>query len=153
VNDTLSRSALAKLTGVSPDTIRHYERKGVLPAPPRTANGYRRYPADAVQRVRLVQRALTIGFTLDELQRVLRQREKGGAPCREVRAIVAARFAELQERVKDLTALRDELAQVLDDWDDRLKATPAGRQARLLDALSGNMQLVSLGRARRSRLR
>ena len=150
---TLSRSALAKLTGVSPDTIRHYERKGVLPAPPRTAGGYRCYPPDAVERVRLVQRALTMGFTLDELQRVLRHREKGGAPCRDVRALVAARFAELQERVEELTALRDELQQVLDDWDHRLKDTPAGRQAGLLDALSGNMRLVTLGRSRQSRRR
>ena len=95
MSDTLTRTALARLTNVSPDTLRHYERKGVLPSPPRSDNGYRRYPLSAVTRVQLVQRALTVGFTLDELARVLKERESGGAPCRKVRALVASRLADL----------------------------------------------------------
>ena len=54
---------LAELAGVSTDTLRHYERKGVLARPLRTANDYRQYPATALQRVRLVRRALSVGFT------------------------------------------------------------------------------------------
>ena len=58
MSDTLTRTVLARLTNVSPDTLRHYERKGVLPAPPRSDNGYRRYPTSAIGRVQLIQREL-----------------------------------------------------------------------------------------------
>ena len=82
---TLSAGQLARLSFVSTDSLRHYERVGVLPKPRRTPAGYRQYPPEAVARVRMIRRALALGFTLRELARVLRVREKGGAPCREVR--------------------------------------------------------------------
>jgi DNA-binding transcriptional MerR regulator len=65
---------------VSPDTLRHYEQKGLLAKAPRSANGYREYPADAGIRVRLVRRAVALGFTLDEVARILAVRDRG-APC------------------------------------------------------------------------
>ena len=133
--DTLTRTALARLTGVSPDTLRHYERKGVLPPPPRTTNGYRRYPQSAIARVQLVRRALVVGFTLDELAQVLREREAGGAPCRKVQALVASRFAALEARLAMLTGLRDELRDLLAEWQTRLERAPSGQQVRLLDGL------------------
>ncbi|MBI4485238.1 MAG: MerR family transcriptional regulator [Acidobacteria bacterium] len=126
---------MARLTGVSTDTLRHYERKRVLSPPERLANGYRRYPAEAVNRVRLVQRSLRVGFTLDELARVLAERQRGGAPCRSVRALVSTRLGELEKRLRDLTALRGELRALLRDWDRRLARTPGGTQARLLESL------------------
>jgi DNA-binding transcriptional MerR regulator len=138
---TLSRSALARLTGVSPDTLRHYERKGVLAEPPRTDNGYRRYPASAVSSVQLVTRALAMGFTLNELARVMRERDTGGTPCRKVRTLVADRLAGLEERLEYLMTLRDELRGVLEEWDQRLASTPPGRQARLLELLDGKPAL------------
>jgi DNA-binding transcriptional MerR regulator len=61
--------ALARAAGVSTDTLRHYERKGVLGAPRRSANGYREYPPESLERVRLIRRALCFGLTLDELAR------------------------------------------------------------------------------------
>ena len=134
---TLSPSEVARLTGVSTDTLRHYERKRVLPRPTRSPNGYRHYPADAVTRVRLVQRALRVGFSLDELARVLSERERGDVPCRSVRALVAERLADLEVRLRDLATLRGEMRQLLREWDDRLAATPVGKQARLLDLLAG----------------
>jgi DNA-binding transcriptional MerR regulator len=84
---------MAQLTGLSTDTLRRFERKGLL-VPGRSSNGYREYSPEAVQRIRLVQRALSVGFTLDELARVVRIRERGGAPCREVRALAAANEIE-----------------------------------------------------------
>src|SRR2546421_4314718 len=63
---------LARASGVSTDTLRHYERKGVLPKPRRSPNGYREYASESLARVLLVRRALAFGFTLDELARVLR---------------------------------------------------------------------------------
>jgi hypothetical protein len=80
---------LAKITGVSTDTLRHYERIGVLARPPRTSGGYRQYPVEAADRVRLVRRAMAIGFSLDELARILHMRDHGGAPCRQVHALAS----------------------------------------------------------------
>jgi DNA-binding transcriptional MerR regulator len=132
----LSPSALARLTGVSTDTLRHYERKRVLGIPARSQGGYRRYSPDAVAQVRLVRRALAIGFTLKDLAAVLSERDRGSAPCRRVRALVAERLAELETRLRDLTELRDELRALLREWDRGLARIPVGAQARLLDVLA-----------------
>lgn len=126
---------LARLTGLSTDTLRHYERKGLLSAR-RSSNGYRKYPPEAVDRVRLVQRALSVGFTLDELARVLRVREQGGAPCREVRELAAAKLESMEEQLHDLIALRDQLAALLTSWDAQLARTPKGKKAWLLEGWS-----------------
>jgi DNA-binding transcriptional MerR regulator len=75
---------LARAARVSPDTIRHYERIGILPRASRTDSGYRVYPASAVERVLAVRRAPRIGFTLAQLADVLKARDAGGAPCRRV---------------------------------------------------------------------
>ncbi|HEY0172366.1 MAG TPA: heavy metal-responsive transcriptional regulator, partial [Pyrinomonadaceae bacterium] len=111
---------LARAVGVSTDTLRHYERKGVLGRPRRSANGYREYPPGALARVLLVRRALAFGFTLDELARVLRTRERGGAPCREVRALASGKLAEVEARLAGLLELRDELRAIINEWDSRL---------------------------------
>jgi DNA-binding transcriptional MerR regulator len=86
---------VARATGVSTDTLRHYERQGPLPGVTRTSAGYRRYSATAVQRVQLIQRALVVGFSLADLRRVLAARDKAGAPCASVREL--ARTLELNE--------------------------------------------------------
>jgi len=72
---------LAKLVGISTDTLRLYERKGLLRSPMRTDNGYRCYSPDCIVRLRLIRAALSIGFTLDELAKILKIRDAGGAPC------------------------------------------------------------------------
>ena len=131
---------LARKSGVSTDTLRHYERKGVLPKPRRSTNGYREYPPEALARVLLVRRALSFGFTLDELARVLGARERGGAPCREVRALAASKLAGIEARLKELATLRDELRATLDEWDSRLLKTAKGARAALLESFSSLRQ-------------
>jgi DNA-binding transcriptional MerR regulator len=128
-------SQVALAAGVSADTLRFYERKGVLPPPARSPAGYRVYSPSAVERVRVVRRAMAVGFTLDELARVLRARDKGGVPCREVRAIAARKLEEIEERLRALRAVKRDLKGALEDWDARLARTPSGQQARLLDTL------------------
>jgi DNA-binding transcriptional MerR regulator len=123
------------LLGVSSDTLRHYERLGILSRAPRAANGYRLYPPDAARRVRLVQSALDVGFNLRELARVLRVRDAGGAPCREVRELAARKLRETEVRLEQLVLFRRELQRLLKQWDRRLENTPRGRQAGLLEAL------------------
>jgi DNA-binding transcriptional MerR regulator len=136
VPDGLLAGELARLTGVSTDTLRYYERKGVLPKPHRMSNGYRKYPPNSVERVRLIRRALSVGFTLDELTQVLKARDHGQAPCREVRALAAEKLDELESRLAEMVALRDELRATLVDWDRRLIGKNAGERAGLLDALN-----------------
>lgn len=132
----LSIGELAREAGVSADTIRHYERKGVIARPERAANGYRCYPPASLSRLHLVRRALAVGFTLHELARVFRMRDGGGIPCAEVRALAAAKLSEIEVRLDELVALRDELRATLSDWDAQLERTPAGRRAGLLESLS-----------------
>ena len=134
----LSSGELADLAGVSRDTLRHYERKGVLPRPVRGHNAYRQYPPEALQRVQLVRRALSVGFTLDELAKVLKVRDAGGAPCEEVRKLAAQKLLNVQDQLRELTKLRDDLQETLRDWDARLAHRTNGKQANLLESLSAD---------------
>jgi len=127
---------LARLAGISPDTLRHYERKGLLARPARSANGYRRYSTDALDRVRLIRSALSVGFTIDELSRVLKERDKGGAPCRKVRELARVKLEETELQLSQLIALRDDLRALLARWDELLSASANGKRAGLLEALA-----------------
>ena len=134
-NGGLRSGELARLLGVSADTLRHYERLGILPKAPRTANGYRLYPSDAARRVGLIQSALDAGFSLQELARVLRLRDAGGAPCRAVRELAARKLRETELRLEQLEIFRRELQRLLKQWDRLLQSTPRGKRAGLLEAL------------------
>jgi len=125
---------VARLTGVSVDTLRHYESKGLL-RPVRARNGYRKYPESAIARVRLIRSALAIGFGLDDLSRLLKVRDAGGRPCADVRDMAATKLAELQSLISDLSATRDVLITLLEDWDQRLHNDPT-RPVHLLETLS-----------------
>ena len=149
---TLGPRELARQGGVSTDTLRHYERKGLLARPQRTSAGYRRYPADAVTRVRLIQRALVVGFSLGELARVLRERDRGGAPCRSVRALLDTRLVDLTRQIGELRGLRRELVELARSWDTKLASVPAGTQAHLLEELNERRALDPARTRRRARL-
>jgi DNA-binding transcriptional MerR regulator len=129
---------LARAAGVSTDTLRHYERKGVLRKPSRSASGYREYAPDALDRVRLVRRALAVGFTLDELSQVLQVRDRGGAPCRRVRELATEKLSSVEAQLAEMSVLRDELRSTLKDWDARLARSTPGAPAGLLEALASS---------------
>ena len=133
--DDLTVGDLARACGVSPDTVRHYERKGAIPAAARRANRYRSYPRAAVARVQVVRRALALGFTIDELARLFRKRALGQPPCREVRALAERKLEELDARIAEMSALRETLAATIRDWDARLEATAEAEPALLLESL------------------
>ena len=126
--------ALAKATGVSTDTLRHYERKGVLHSQ-RAGNGYREYPEDALERVRMIRQGLAIGFTLDELRSIFKVFDRGGAPCQQVRSLAAHKLAQIETHLQEVIALRDDLKTALEDWDKRLAKTASGQRAGLLKTL------------------
>ena len=105
----LRSGELAALAGISTDTLRHYERMGVLPKPQRSDGNYRLYPAHAVDRVRLIRRSLSVGFSLAELAKILKARDQGRPPCRQVRAMMADKLSRLDTEIADLLAMRDHL--------------------------------------------
>jgi len=107
----------------------------LLATPRRSAGNYRLYPPEAVERVRLIRHALAVGFSLPELARVLRVRDAGGAPCRQVKRLLEEKLLTMDEQIDDLLAMRKHLRTVLADWDERLTHTSKGKPARLLETL------------------
>src|SRR5262245_33778388 len=126
----LRTGEVATRAGVSADTVRHYERVGLLARAPRTRTGYRAYEESAVARVRLVQNALRLGFTLKQLTEFLRARDRGAPPCRRVRAAGEQLLTSLDERIAALTAARDAVRATLTEWDTRLASTTGHTAAR-----------------------
>ena len=131
----LRAGELAQSAGVSTDTLRHYESKGVLTKPRRSRNGYREYPLEALARVRLVRRALAVGFTLDELAQILEERDKGGVPCRAVRILAAEKLRDIETQIGELVFVREELRATLTNWDALLAGKNVVERAGLLEAL------------------
>jgi DNA-binding transcriptional MerR regulator len=135
---SLRPGSLAKATGVSPDTIRHYERIGVLPKAARTQAGYRMYPESAVERVRVVQSALRLGFTLAELAAVLKTRDAGGAPCRRVYQMAQQKLKGIEADIRSLKRTEKYLKAMLSDWEGRLLRAD-GERSDLLHSLPAAM--------------
>lgn len=127
---------LAELTAVSRDTLRHYERKGVLPRPNRSPKGYRLYSAKSLERVQMVRRALAVGFTLNELARIFAERERGNAPCQKVHTLAVRKLEEVNNRLKEIKKVRNELQNLVGDWDKRLAETEKGEPVHLLENLT-----------------
>jgi len=126
---------LARLAGVCTDTLRHYERLGLLPAPIRSPANYRNYPPPAVGRVQLIQRAIKVGFSLTELKAILKERDAGGQPCRQVRRLLTTKIRDMELQIRDLVSMHAELARISRDWDRRLSRTAKGEPAKLLENL------------------
>ncbi len=100
---------LAARTGFSVRTIRFYEQSGLLSTPARTSSGYRAYDQDAVVRLRFVRSAQALGLSLAEIAEVLRVRDYQGPPCTYVAELFDSHIRALDDRIEELTALRDEL--------------------------------------------
>jgi DNA-binding transcriptional MerR regulator len=133
---TLGCGSLANATGVSPDTIRHYERLGVLPRAARTQSGYRIYPEAAIDRVLVVQKALRVGFSLGELAEVLKARDAGGVPCRRVYQLAEEKLRDIEENINTLRRTAKYLKTILRDWKQKMQRSGPKQQAHLLHSLS-----------------
>lgn len=114
----LTIGRLAERAGVGIDTVRYYERAGLLPAPPRRASGYRDYPADSVQRLRFIRRAKELGFTLTEIGELLElSAQHGEAGKRGMRAVKTAaedKLAVVDHKLAELQRVRDGLHQLIE---------------------------------------
>lgn len=103
---------LSEQTGTSPQTIRYYERIGVLPEPERRVNSYRVYGPDDVDRLRFVRGARALDFTLDDIEEILDLRDRGTAPCAHVMRLMDEKISAIDERIRALERLRKELTRL-----------------------------------------
>jgi len=118
-----SRSSLkigevSQASGIGIEALRFYERSGILGRPARTASGYRVYDANILDRLAFIKKAQTLGFSLDEVRRIIKDASSGASPCDEVREIVRRRLTEIDERMREMRRYRKELAQTLEEWDE-----------------------------------
>lgn len=109
--------ALAEATGASVDTLRFYEKRGLLPRPRRTAGGFRDYDAGAVARMRAILRAKALGFTLEEVRTLLHLADAPADDAEAVRQTAADRLAETERALADLVRQRDALARLVEACD------------------------------------
>ena len=109
---TLTVSMLAKQTGLGVDTIRYYERVGLLPPPSRSRAGYRQYDETTAERLRLIKGAQRLGLRLREIAELLAVRDRGACPCGHTQALIQRRLEEIDAEMARLADLRRELRRV-----------------------------------------
>lgn len=111
----LTIGRVAKLAGVNVETIRYYQRRGLLDTPAKPFGGCRRYPPSIVHRIRFIKRAQALGFTLEEVASLLKLEQ---APaCAETRALAAHKMDLLDRKIADLVSMREALAQLVKQCD------------------------------------
>jgi MerR family mercuric resistance operon transcriptional regulator len=107
---SLTIGEVATRVGIGVETVRYYERRGLIEEPPRRPSGYRAYSAEAVRRLRFIRRAKALGFSLREIGDLLELEAGGAGRCRDVRRQVASKLADLDARLADLQRMRRALA-------------------------------------------
>ena len=105
--------AAAERAGVNIQTLRYYERRGLLPRPPRRQSGYREFPDTAVRIVRFIKRAQDLGFTLDEVEELLRLRNDRRRDRSRIRAIAERRIRQIEQKIAELDAMKHALAHLV----------------------------------------
>lgn len=128
---TIGQVARAADMGI--ETVRFYERKGLIPEPPRRASGYRQYPPDTVQRLRLIRRAKALGFALKEIGELLELRLDRQATCGDVRERAAAKVAAIDEKIRLLNGMKEALSGLIVACSDGAPTS----ECPILEALDG----------------
>lgn len=141
---------LARATGVSVDTIRYYEKIGLLPPPQRLDSGYREFPHGAGNRIRVIRNAVELGFPLSEIAKVLRVRDSGGVPCRQVRDYAHELVQQLEQRIQELGAERRAMLAMIREWDVKLGQAGPGGRVHLLEEVAPTARRI---RPKQDRLR
>ena len=107
-------SQTARAAGVNAQTLRYYERRGLLPKPPRRGSGYREYPVDAVRIVRFIKRAQDLGFSLDEIEQLVRLRGSQRGDRQRVRSIAARKIEDIDRKIASLHSMRGALRNLIE---------------------------------------
>ncbi|HEX9672367.1 MAG TPA: heavy metal-responsive transcriptional regulator [Burkholderiales bacterium] len=110
--DGLTIGRVARSAGLAIDTVRYYEREGLLQKPARTPSGYRQYSADAVARLRFIRQAKELGFTLAEIRELLALKVAPGKSCADVRARAQAKIADVEQRIAQLDRMKRALVKL-----------------------------------------
>lgn len=105
-------------SGIGIEALRFYERSGLLGTPARSNSGYRMYDEGVLERLAFIKKAQTLGFSLEEIKKIIRDAQSGASPCDEVREIVRRRLKELDEKMREMQRYRHELAKTLEEWDE-----------------------------------
>lgn len=119
-------SELAHEAGVTAETVRHYTREALLKPTRNPANGYQIYTRRDLERLRFIQRARTLGFSVVEIREILEQADHGDSPCPLVRDLLASRLPEIRQRITELQALAARMEQALDAWAEMPDGMPDG---------------------------
>lgn len=109
---TLTIGKVAREAGIGVDTVRFYEREGLLRQAKRSANGYRTYSEPDIDRLRFIRRAKSLGFSLEEIAELLQLNETRGGRA-EVKRLAERRLADLEQKIREMTAIRDSLAHLV----------------------------------------
>ncbi len=109
---SLSSGELAREAGVNVETLRYYERRGLLPRPTRTGSGHRRYDFEALSLLRLIKRGQEIGFTLAEIHELLRGLERPKAVCDDVCQVIEAKIGQVNQELARLHSQRERLSRL-----------------------------------------
>jgi MerR family transcriptional regulator, copper efflux regulator len=125
---------VARLAGVGVETVRFYEQCGLLEEPARRASGYREYDEEAVNRLRFIQRAKELGFTLSEIKELLSLRSCSEQPCDDVRRRAEAKVAEIEQKVAMLLRMKEALGRLTSSCGERA----GGRRCPILATLEGD---------------
>jgi len=107
--ELLTRGALATRSGCNVETIRYYEQIGILPAPPRSQGGHRLYGHDLIRRLTFVRRTRELGFTLDEIRRLLRLVDGGNYTCAQIETLALQHAQDIRQKIADLKKLKSVL--------------------------------------------
>jgi len=113
----LTTGALAKQANVNIETIRYYERRGLIPEPARSESGYRKYPLETVQRIVFIKHAKELGFTLNEIDELLSIQIKDIKKCDKVKREVQAKIKEVQEKIINLSKIKSVLEKLIEICD------------------------------------
>jgi len=127
----LSIGELARATSTKVETVRYYERIGLLPPPARTGGNYRAYALHHLERLSFIRRGRDLGFSLDEVRELLRLSDDRDQPCAEVDRIARVHLTEVERKLADLMALGAELRQLIDQCQHGTVA-----ECRILEALA-----------------
>lgn len=109
----LNIGQVARQTGVTVETVRFYEKQGLINAPQRTVSGYRQYPQDTVKRVRFIQNAKDLGFTLKDISELLTLRQESGTSCADIKLRTTQKIDEVDQKIRDLKRIREALGRMI----------------------------------------
>jgi len=128
-------SELARRAGVTAETVRHYTREGLLHPARDPANGYQLFTQNDLERLRFIQRARTLGFSVAEISDILAHADQGDSPCPLVRDLLASRLPQIRARIQELQALAARMEQALETWAEMPDGTPDGHSlCRLIES-------------------